>query len=78
MFGKSSSWWSGKNSLFGKISGIDHFQDRSSDWWVGENSLFASAMNSTKYGKSSGGSVGEADIIKYGIMGLFVWLVIKK
>ena len=78
MFGKSSRWWFGKNSLFGKVSGIGHLQDRSSDWWFGKNSLFASAINSTKYGKSDGGGLAEADVIKYGIMGLFVYMVIKK
>ena len=51
---------------------------KGSSWWFGENSLFASAISVTKYGKSNGNGLAEADVIKYGIMGLFAYMVIKK
>jgi hypothetical protein len=57
--------------------------NKSSQWWFGKNSIFGQAIAQTKYGTGSGGgflpgSSQESEYLKYGIIGLFVYLVVKK
>ena len=57
--------------------------NKSSQWWFGKNSIFGQAIGQTKYGASSDGgflpgSSQESEYLKYGIIGLFVYLVVKK
>lgn len=57
--------------------------NKSSSWWFGKNSIFGQAIAQTKYGASSGGGFlegnnQESEYLKYGIIGLFVYLVVKK
>lgn len=62
MFGKSSQWWFGKNSIFGQAI-------RQTKYGVGDGSY-------TSYVSNQGAS--EADVLKYGVLfGLF-YLLAKK
>jgi|TARA_A100001011_G_C14310271_1_gene845226 hypothetical protein len=62
MFGKSASWWFGKNSIFGQA--------------VRQTKYGADQGSYTSY--INGSSNNEADILKYGILfGLF-FLLAKK
>lgn len=62
MFGKSSQWWFGKNSIFGQAI-------RQTKYGAGDGSYTSFV---------SGQSTSEADILKYGVLfGLF-YLLAKK
>lgn len=62
MFGKSSQWWFGKNSIFGQAI-------RQTKYGAGDGSY-------TEF--VSRGSSSEADLLKYGVLfGLF-YLLAKK
>jgi hypothetical protein len=57
--------------------------NKSSQWWFGKNSIFGQAIAQTKYGASSGGfsfqeGGNEAEYLKYGMIGLFVYLIVSK
>jgi hypothetical protein len=57
---------------------------KSSQWWFGKNSIFGQAIRQTKYGAGNptdlfggqGGSGNEAELLKYGMIGLFVYLIV--
>lgn len=63
MFGKSSSWWFGKNSIFGQA--------------IRQTKYGADQTTTTNFFGESGGG-GEAEYLKYGMIGLFVYLIVFK
>ena len=57
--------------------------NKSSQWWFGKNSIFGQAIAQTKYGAGSFSSPfeqggNEAEYLKYGMIGLFVYLIVSK
>ena len=78
MFGKSWDWWTGKNSIWGKIGGSTYIQSKSTDWWTGENSWIGNLLGQSVYGKgNSGGGTGEAEVLKYAMIGLAGYVIVK-
>jgi hypothetical protein len=65
-----SNWWLGENSLFGQ--GMQTIADSGAEFSVGGMSFGGVGDNITNIAGN------EADFLKYGIIALFAYLVIKK
>jgi len=63
MFGKSYKWWFGDNSLWHHVGG--------------ERILIGALGGSASYPQSTPRGGGEAEWLKYGFIGLGVYVVIK-
>ena len=70
----NSNWWLGENSLFGQ--GLSTFADSGVEIGLPGGGSLGSGGPTTVTNLMQGG--GEAEMLKYGMMGLLAYLVISK
>lgn len=68
------SWWLGENSLFGQ--GLSTFADSGIEIGLPGGGSIGSGGTTSVTNLMQGG--GEAELLKYGMIGLFAYLVISK